>query len=65
MIIRHEIEERTHTEMKNLQNAGLRWDYLKRQFLKFTNTKAMKLMRMANWSWDSEKMDEREALREI
>lgn len=66
MIIEQGLKSTTILEIKGQDNAGLKWEYLRQTFLKTTNArKAMKLMKMANWTWDSSKMNEIEALEEI
>lgn len=65
MIIQQGLSPTTILEVKDQWNAGLKWDRLKEIFLKSSNTKkAMKLMKMANWSWNPA-MNEREAFREL
>ena len=65
-IIEQGLSARTVLEMKGFANAGSKWDYLKKAFLKSTNArKALKLMRMTNWTWDSQRMNEKEAFHEI
>ncbi|BCR88813.1 uncharacterized protein ACHE_50011A [Aspergillus chevalieri] len=66
MIIEQGLQPVTILDIKDLDNAGLKWDRLKEIFLKSSNAKkAMKLMKMANWTWDSTRMNEKEAYREI
>lgn len=65
MIIEKGLSPSTILEVKTQPNAGRKWDYLKKTFMKSSNTrKALKLMKMANWTWDQTK-NEREAYREI
>jgi hypothetical protein len=65
-IIEQGLTPATILEVKDKLNAGSKWDYLKGTFLKSSNTKkAMKLMKMANWTWDQSRLNEREAFREI
>lgn len=65
MIIQQGLSPTTILEVKDQWNAGLKWDRLKEIFLKSSNTKkAMKLMKMANWTWNPA-MNEREAFREL
>ena len=46
----------TCLEIKHMHRAGERWRYLKEKFLTPNNAmKAMKLMHMANWTWDRSK----------
>ena len=46
----------TWYEIKHMDEAGVRWEYLRENFLTPNNTmKAMKLMEMANWTWDCSK----------
>lgn len=55
MIIEIGLDELTILQIKHLRNAGLQWDELKKEYLKSTNTrKAIKLMQLANWSWNHE-----------
>ena len=43
----------TILEIKDMNLAGDRWTYLREKFLTPNNAmKAMKLMQMANWTWD-------------
>lgn len=64
-IIRQGLSPTTVLEVKDQRNAGLKWDRLKEMFLKSSNTKkAMKLMKMANWSWNPA-INEKEAFREL
>lgn len=65
-IIEQGLMPATILEVKDQPNAGSKWDCLKEMFLKSSNTKkAMKLMKMANWTWDQSKLNEKEAFREI
>ncbi|EYE90608.1 uncharacterized protein EURHEDRAFT_510308 [Aspergillus ruber CBS 135680] len=65
MIIENGLSPSTVLDVKSQPNAGRKWDYLKKTFMETSNTrKALKLMRMANWTWDQSK-NEREAYREI
>ena len=46
----------TQYEIKHMDDAGVRWEYLRENFLTPNNAmKAMKLMDMANWTWDHSK----------
>ena len=55
----------TVLDVKTQPNAGQKWEYLKKTFMKTSNTrKALKLMMMANWTWDQSK-NERKAYREL
>lgn len=50
----------TALEVKAHQSARQKWEYLKRRFLKSSNArKAPKVMKMANWTWDRSKHNER------
>lgn len=65
-IIEHGLSPSTVLEVRDLPNVGQKWEYLKKTFLKSSNTrKAMKLMKMANWTWNSSVMNEKEGFREI
>ncbi|ODM14245.1 hypothetical protein SI65_10341 [Aspergillus cristatus] len=65
-IIEHGLNPQTVLEVKLQPNSGRKWEYLKQRFLKSSNTrKAMKLMRMANWTWDEQRMNEIGAFREV
>lgn len=53
-------------EVDNLKLAGEKWDYLKKRFLKSTNsTKAMMLMKMSTWTWNHTKQNEIEGFYEL
>ena len=46
----------TQFEIKHMNEASVRWEYLRENFLTPNNAmKAMKLMEMANWTWDHSK----------
>ena len=46
----------TQFEIKHIEEAGVRWEYLRENFLTPNNAmKAMKLIEMANWIWDHSK----------
>ena len=65
MIIENGLSPSTVLDVKTQPNAGQKWEYLKKTFMETSNTrKALKLMRMANWTWDQSK-NEREAYREL
>ena len=64
-MIEKRLSSSTSMEVKPQPNAGRKWEYLKKRFLKSSNTrKALKLMKMANWTGDQSK-NEREAYREL
>lgn len=51
----------TIVEVKDIPNTGEKWQFLKKEFMKSSNTKKMmKLMNLCNWIWDRTK-DEIEA----
>lgn len=55
-IIEHGLSSQAAIDVNRLSNAGQKWDYLQRRYLRTTNTrKAMKLMRLASWTWDKSK----------
>ena len=65
-IIEQGLTPATILEVKDQPNAGSKWDCLKEMFLKSSNTKkAMKLMKMASWTWDNSRLNEKDAFREI
>lgn len=66
MIIEQGLQPTTILYIKDLGNAGLKWDRLKEMFLKPSNANnPMRLMKMANWTWDPARMNEKEAYQEI
>ena len=51
MIIENGLSPSTVLDVKTQPNAGQKWEYLKKTFMETSNTrKALKLMRMANWT---------------
>ncbi|ODM15555.1 hypothetical protein SI65_09158 [Aspergillus cristatus] len=65
-IIEQGLTPATILEVKDQPNAGSKWNCLKEMFLKSSNTKkAMKLMKMASWTWDQSRLNEKDAFREI
>ena len=53
LIIQKGLSPMTILEIKDMNLAGDRWTYLREKFLTPNNAmKAMKLMQMANWTWD-------------
>ena len=53
LIIQKGLSPTTILEIKDMNLAGDRWTYLREKFLTPNNAmKAMKLMQMANWTWD-------------
>ena len=61
MIIEMGLAPATTLEVKDQQNTGEKWEYLKKRFLKSSSTKKMmKLMRIFTSVWDESKHDEKE-----
>ena len=61
MIIEMGLTPSTVLEVKDQRNAGEKWQYLKKRFLKSSNTKKMmKLMRIFTSMWDESKHNEKE-----
>ena len=61
MIIEMGLTPATTLEIKDQRNAGQKWEYLKKRFLKSSSTKKMmKLMRTFTSVWDESKHDEKE-----
>ena len=53
LIIQKGLSPMTILEIKDMNLAGDRWTYLREKFLTPNNAmKVMKLMQMANWTWD-------------
>ena len=64
MIIEMGLTPATTLEIKDQRNAGEKWEYLKKRFLKSSSTKKMmKLMRIFTSVWDESKHDEKEFYR--
>ncbi|BCR87868.1 uncharacterized protein ACHE_40432S [Aspergillus chevalieri] len=65
MIIQQGLTPTIVLEIKDLPNAGAKWDYLKEAYLKSSNAmKAMQLMKMANW-YQGSNVNAKDAYREI
>ena len=61
MIIEMGLTPATTLEIKDQRNAGQKWEYLKKRFLKSSSTKKMmKLMRIFTSVWDKSKHNEKE-----
>ena len=65
MIIQYGLTPTVILEIKGFENAGSKWDYLKKTYLESSNTsRAVQLMRMSNWH-QGPSISAKEAFREL